>query len=141
MAEVIVGIDFGTSGSGFAYAYNNNQKEIIYGNIFGSNVDNKVPTQIILDDNDNTLKFGVECVEYIKKNGLKEGHFFKNIKMNLYKKKTIIQAQNSEKKLSLEFVIQRIMEKLKFLAIEKIKKNRPMIEQNNIKWVVTIPAI
>jgi len=138
---VVVGIDFGTSGSGFSYAYKNNPKEIIHGYIRGANTDNKVPTQIILDNNDNTLKFGVECIEYIKKNGLKEGHFFKDIKMNLYEKKTIIQAQNSEKRLPLKFVIQRIMEKLKYLAIEAIEKNRPNIEQNKIKWVVTVPAI
>ena len=141
MVEVVVGIDFGTSGSGFAYAYKNNPSEINHGIIYGANADNKVPTQIILDDNDNTLRFGVECVEYIKKNGLNEGHYFKDIKMNLYEKKTIIQAQNSEKKLELKFVIQRIMEKLKHLAIEEIKKNRPTIEQDKIKWVVTVPAI
>ena len=57
------------------------------------------------------------------------------------KKKTTIQAQNSEKKLELKFVIQRIMEKLKNLAIKEIKKNRPTIEENKIKWVVTVPAI
>jgi len=141
MIEVVVGIDFGTSGSGFAYAYKNNPSEINHGIIYGANADNKVQTQIILDDNDNTLRFGVECIEYIKKNGLNEGHHFKNIKMNLYEKKTIIQAQNSEKKLELKFIIQRIMEKLKNLAIEEIKKNRPTIEQDKIKWVVTVPAI
>ena len=141
MEEVVVGIDFGTSGSGFAYAYKNNPNEINHGVIHGANADNKVPTQIILDDNDKTIKFGVECTEYIRKNGLNEGHYFKDIKMNLYEKKTIIQAQNSEKKLELKFVIQRIMEKLKELAIDQIKKPRPEIEENKIKWVVTVPAI
>ena len=37
------------------------------------------------------------------------------------KKKTIIQAQNSEKKLELKLIIQRIMEKLKNLAINRRK--------------------
>ena len=141
MVEVVVGIDFGTSGSGFSYAYKNNPNEINHGIIHGANADNKVPTQIILDDKDNIIRFGVECVEYIKKNGLKKGHHFKDIKMNLYEKKTTIQAQNSDKKLELKFVIQRIMEKLKKLAIKEIEKNRPTIEENKIKWVVTVPAI
>ena len=69
MAEVVVGIDFGSSGSGFAYAFIDNKDEIIHEMIYGTNVDNKVPTEIILDDNNNTVKFGVECIEYMKTKG------------------------------------------------------------------------
>ena len=98
MAEVVVGIDFGTSGSGFSYAYKNNPSEINHGIIHGANADNKVPTQIILDNNDNTLRFGVECAEYIKKNGLNEGHYFKDIKMNLYEKKNNYTSTKFRKK-------------------------------------------
>jgi hypothetical protein len=132
MTEVVVGIDFGSSGSGYAYAFIDNKDEIIHGMINGANVDNKVPTEIILDDNNNTVKFGVECIEYMKTKGLKAGHYFKEIKMNLYEKKTEIQAKNSNKILPLSLVIQRILEKLKDLAIGEIKKNRPNV-QNNIK--------
>ena len=87
MAEVVVGIDFGSSGSGFAYAFKDNEDEIIHGTIYGANVDNKVPTAIILDDSNNTLKFGMECIEFLKTKGTKAGHYFKEIKMNLYGKK------------------------------------------------------
>ena len=139
MAEVVVGIDFGSSGSGYAYAFNDNKEEMIHGMINGANVDNKVPTEIILDDKNNTIRFGVECVEYLRKKGLKAGHYFKEIKMNLYDKKTEIQAKNSGKILPLKLVIQRVLEKLKDLAIEQIKVNRPTIR--NIKYVVTVPAI
>ena len=86
MYEVVVGIDFGSSGSGYAYSFYN-KDDINHGIIFGANVDNKVPTEIILDDNNNTVKFGVECIEYMKTKGLKAGHYFKEIKMNLYEKK------------------------------------------------------
>ena len=41
--------------------------------------------------------------------------------MNLYEKKTEIQAKNSEKKIQLKIVIQRVLEKLKQLAIAEIK--------------------
>ena len=141
MNEVVVGIDFGSSGSGFSYAFKDNEDEIIHGTIYGANVDNKVPTEIILDDNNNTLKFGIECTEYMKTKGTKVGYYFKEIKMNLYEKRAEIQAKNSEKKiLPLALVIQRVLEKLKDLAIAEIKKNRP-IAQNNIKYVVTVPAI
>ena len=140
MAEVVVGIDFGSSGSGFAYAFKDNEDEIIHGMIQGANVDNKVPTEIILDDNNYTLTFGRECIEFLKTKGTKAGHYFKEIKMNLYGKKTEIQAKNSDKILPLALVIQRVLEKLKDLAIAEIKKNCP-IAQNNIKYVVTVPAI
>ena len=63
--EVVVGIDFGSSGSGFAYAYKDNEQEIIYGSIYGSNVNYKVPTEIILNDNNKTLKFGAECKQWL----------------------------------------------------------------------------
>ena len=140
--EVVVGIDFGSSGSGFAYAFkNNNEKKIIHGSIYGANVDNKVPTEIILNDNNETLQFGVGCIKFMKEKGLESGHYFKEIKMNLYEKKTSIKAKNSGKELPLKLVIQRVLEKLKDLAFEEIKKNRPNITLSNIKWVVTVPAI
>jgi len=61
MVEVIVGIDFGSSESGFAYAFKGNENDIIYGYISGAKVDNKVPSEIILDDNDETLRFGMNA--------------------------------------------------------------------------------
>ena len=140
MAEVVVGIDFGSSGSGFAYAFSDNKDEIYQGMIYGANVDNKVPTSIILDKYDKTIKFGVECLEYLKIKGGKAGNYFKDIKMNLYEKKKQIKANNSEKVLPLALVIQRVLEKLKELAIAEIKKIRPN-SINNIKYVVTVPAI
>ena len=42
--------------------------------------------------------------------------------MNLYKKKTFIKAKNSEKELPLKLISQRVLEKLKDLAFEEIKK-------------------
>jgi len=140
MADVIVGIDFGSSGSGFSYAFSDNKDEIIHGMIYGANVDNKVPTEIILDDNNNTIRFGVECKNYMKTMGLEIGNYFKEIKMSLYEKKTEIQAKNSSKLFPLKLVIQRVLEKLKDIAIEEIKKHRPLV-QDNIKYVVTVPAI
>ena len=141
--EVVVGIDFGSSGSGFAYAYKDNEEEIIYGSIYGANVNNKVPTEIILKDNDETLKFGAECQQYMREAGSKKEnwHYFKEIKMNLYQKNISIKAKNSDKELPLNLVIQRVLEKLKFLAFKAIQENRPKITLSNIKWVVTVPAI
>jgi len=40
-----------------------------------------------LVDYNKTLKFGVECLEYLKIKGGKAGNYFKDIKMNLYEMK------------------------------------------------------
>ena len=142
MFEVVIGIDFGSSGSGFAYSYFDKSK-IIHGQIYGASVDHKVPTEIILDDNNYTLKFGSECIKYLKEKGFETGHYFKGIKMHLYENKSTIVANNSGRQLPLKLVIQRVLEAIKQIAIKEISKNRPYLEKENdkIKWIVTVPAI
>ena len=142
MYEVVVGIDFGSSGTGFAYSYFDKNK-IIHGQIYGASVDYKVPTEIILDDKNNVIKFGSECVKYLKEKRLNAGHYFKGIKMELYENKNIIKAKNSGKELPLKLVIQKVLETVKEMAIKEITKNRPYInnQREKIKWVVTVPAI
>ena len=140
--EVVVGIDFGSSGSGFAYSYYDKNK-IIHGQIYGASVDHKVPTEIILDDNNQVLQFGANCLKYLKEKRLETGHYFKGIKMELYEKKEKIKAKNSEKELPLVIVIQKVLESIKEIAIKEISKNRPYLadKTERIKWVVTVPAI
>jgi len=142
MYEVVVGIDFGSSGTGFAYSYFDKTK-IIHGQIYGASVDYKVQTEIILDDNNYTIQFGADCVKFLKEKGLNTGHYFKGIKMELYENKSTITAKNSGKELPLKLVIQKVLEKIKEIAIKEISKNRPYLndQQEKIKWVVTVPAI
>ena len=140
--EVVVGIDFGSSGSGFAYSYYDKNK-ILHGQIYGASVDHKVPTEIILDDNNYVLQFGANCLKYLKEKGLESGHYFKDIKMELYENKENIKSKNSEKVLPLITVIQKVLESIKEIAIKEISKNRPYLSDKTerIKWVVTVPAI
>ena len=142
MYEVVVGIDFGSSGTGFAYSYFDKNK-IIHGQIYGASVDYKVQTEIILDDQNYILQFGADCVKFLKEKGLSTGHYFKGIKMELYENKSTIIAKNSGKELPLKLVIQKVLEKIKEIAINEISKNRPYLKQQTekIKWVVTVPAI
>ena len=140
--EVVVGIDFGSSGTGFAYSYFDKNK-IIHGQIYGASVDYKVQTEIILDDQNYVIQFGADCVKFLKEKGLSTGHYFKGIKMELYDNKSTIIAKNSGKELPLKLVIQKVLEKIKEIAIKEISKNRPYLndQQEKIKWVVTVPAI
>ena len=63
--------------------------------------------------------------------------------MQLYEKKRTIIAKNSGQELPLKLVIQKVLEKIKEIAIKEISKNRPYLEKETekIKWVVTVPAI
>lgn len=141
MQEVVVGIDFGSSGTGYAYSFNN-KEDIILGNFQDQGVDVKVPTEIILDNNLNVLAFGEECKKYIKDNQLIEGElFFQRIKMSLYGNQTTIKPQNQSKEYPLKDIIAKLLGYVKKEAITKIKENRPTINENKIKWVVTVPAI
>ena len=140
MYEVVVGIDFGSSRIGFAYSFYD-KSNIIHGNIYGVDMDSKVPSEIILDEDYNIIEFGSNCIKYLKEKGLEVGHYFKEIKKQLYDKKEFIKAKNSEKEFPLKLIIQKVLEKIKELAIEEIGKNRPHLKEKKIKWVVTVPSI
>ena len=115
--KVVVGIDFGSSGCGFAYSFMNKDK-IYHCDISGADVDKKVPTEIILDDNNYVLQFGPKCKQYLKEKGLNSGHYFKGIKMKLYEKKTTITSCNTNKELPLVLVIEKVLETLRDLCLD-----------------------
>ena len=137
---IVVGIDFGSSGSGIAYSFKDENK-INHCDIVGADTDKKVPTEIILDDENDILKFGSGCKQFLIEKGLDTGHYFKDIKMHLYHKKKEIKAQNTDKTLPLVLVIKKVFEKLKELSIEQLKKLWNDFDETKIKWVVTVPAI
>jgi len=143
MSEVekcaVVGIDFGSSGCGFAYSFMD-EKNIHHMDVIGGDADKKVPTEIILDDNNYVLNFGAKCKEFLKEKGVNCGHYFKGIKMHLYQKKTTIKSCNSNKSLPLKLVIEKILDKIREICIEQLVKSWD-IQETNIKWVVTVPAI
>ena len=140
--KIVVGIDLGTSGIGYAYGFYNNQNNIIVSDFTGQSSDKKVPTEIILDkDLKDVLAFGHECMGYIKSHDKDTYEYFKNIKMNLYKKIYIIKSTNG-KEANIENIIAKILKEVSKAAISQIKRNSDeTIKKEDIKWVVTIPAI
>ena len=141
MQDVVVGIDFGSSGTGYAYSFNN-LENIELGYFDGQGVDVKVPTEIILDSNLNVLAFGEQCKNYICDNqSINNVLYFRRIKMSLYGKSTEIKPYNTNKKYKLVDVISKLLEFIKNEAIKTIKEKRPNINEKKIKWVVTVPAI
>ena len=140
--KIVVGIDFGTAGIGYAYSLCDNKKNIILSDLTDQ-IDNKVPTEIILNnDLKFILAFGNECSSYINTHHDKNTYqYFKNIKMNLYKKKYIIKSTNGVEE-NIENIISKLLTRISDEAINQIERNNNIkFEKNEIKWVVTIPAI
>ena len=142
MSKVVVGIDFGTAGIGYAFSFSNNPNSIILSEFHGQNADNKVSSEIILDNNlEDVLSFGNECKGYIRTHLDKNKYeYFKNIKMNLYHKKYRIKSTNG-KEADIELIIYKILKKVSEDAIVQIKRANDLIKKSDIKWIVTIPAI
>lgn len=84
------------------------------------------------------LNFG-KCKKYLQQKGMNAGHYFKAIKMKLYRKQEKVRAENTDKELPLVLVIQRVLEEIKQIAIKQISMNKYRIEK--IRWVVTVQAI
>ena len=143
MYKVIVGIDFGSSGTGYAYSFKE-KNDIILGKFAGQGIssDAKVPTEIILDKFMNVVAFGYKCEDYIKENKLKNGELhFQKIKMNLYSNKDTIEPENSLKFYPLVDIISKVLQYVKKEAIKNIRGTLDTLDEDDVKWIVTVPAI
>ena len=142
MSKVIVGIDFGTSGIGYAFSFSSdNPNSIILSDFHGQGADNKVPSEIILDHYlEDVLAFGAECKGYIGTHDKNEYEYFKNIKMNLYHKIYTIKSTNG-KEADIELIISKMLKTISDNALSQIQRANKLIEKKDIKWVVTIPSI
>ena len=141
MPKVVVAIDFGTCGTTFAYAFNDAKDTIIYAD--WNLPKSKNSTEIILDEYNETKVFGIDCEKYLsKESSLKEKFFhFKDIKMNLYNDILMIQSTNKEQMTPINIIITKCLKYIKKKAIQDIKARRPIIKENDIKWILTVPAI
>ena len=131
-----IGIDFGTSEIGYAFSLENHINKIHLSDLPGQGSDNKVPTEIILStDLKDVLAFGANCKGYISVNDKETYEYFKNIKMNLYKKIYKIKSSNG-KEADINLIISKIFEELSKNAVTQIKKFNNKIKEENIKWIL-----
>ena len=136
--KVVVGIDFGTSGSAFSYAFKNTKEDIL------SPEEIKNPTEIILDSNMKILSFGKNCRQFLSSGKIFEQKYyhFSDIKMRLYKNERKIQANNVNKFYDLEQIISKILLAIKTESLNVINsKRKNKINESNIEWKLTVPAI
>lgn len=140
-ASVIVGIDFGTAGIGYAFSFEDDPSKIIQSDFPGQSQGKKVPTEIILSPDSKLIyAFGLECNEYIKGNDDTKYEYYRDIKMNLYKKMYKIKSTNGKEE-DIELIISKLLEKVSGYASKHIERINNTIKNENIKWVLTVPAI
>ena len=141
MKKVVVAIDFGTSGTTYAFAFADKKENIITGK--WEIIDEKNPTEIILNDCLEVIKFGAECKDYLGDKSSSEDtfYYFKDIKMALYNHQKQITSDNDGTKQPLAFIISKILSKIKEHALNDIKAINPIILESEIDWKVTVPAI
>ena len=143
MNNAIVAIDFGTFGTTYAFTFLDAKDDIKCAK-WSEIANSKNLTEIILNENYETIKFGKECKEYLGQQSSTEKKFyhFTDIKMRLYKNETRIKANNDNQiEFDIDIVISKILKKIKEIALKEISSLRPSIQEKDIKWRVTVPAI
>ena len=141
--QIVIGVDFGSCGITFAYGFlDDPKKEINPGRFTEQGINNKVSTEIILsEDLSEVICFGNECQTKLHSTDNRKFLHFKNVKMNLYKRKYKIKANNSNEEVDIEKIITIILKEVKKKAMEQIKCRLPKLKEKNIHWVITVPAI
>ena len=141
MKKVIVAIDFGTSGSTYAFAFIDSKDDIMHAK-WSDSPDLKNSTEIILNEKIEIIKFGKEYKQYLEDLSISEEKFyhFTDIKMKLYNKETKIKANNNNKEFNIEIIISKILIFIKTEALKEIQTIRPETKESEINWKVIVPA-
>ncbi|CAC5393123.1 unnamed protein product [Mytilus coruscus] len=160
--KIVVGIDLGTTYSGYAFSstesFDKRPLDIKLNDdwISGSGglISFKTPTSVLLYKDGTCREFGYDAEnEYtnqiLDKQDQQEDQdtdfFFHRFKMKLYENEDFSDNWNLEdikgRKLPAIDVFSAALSKLTFCIKCKIKNNNPDIQDNSIKWILTVPAI
>ncbi|KAL4009154.1 hypothetical protein ACER0C_003006 [Sarotherodon galilaeus] len=149
----IIGIDFGTAYSGYAFSLTTSGAEPDFymkkwGKEFGLDTP-KTPSCILFNEHEEFLKFGYEATKaYSKLRGenAKKHYFLQNFKLALYNKKlsrdVMIKAANGKTMKALK-VFTESLRYLKEDALKTIAENTEgtKFKASDFTWVLTVPAI
>ncbi|CAC5400998.1 unnamed protein product [Mytilus coruscus] len=152
---LVVGIDFGTSGSGYAFSfrheYKNDPLNISTYSWTGSAY--KTPSSILIKPDQTFDSFGDEAEEKYKDlcdKGLdREWFFLHGFKMQLYKavengqdvRQDILMKDITGKKISGKLVLSYAIGYLKKHVIDQLEHRNTGVPEEYIAWVITVPAI
>ncbi|XP_078341039.1 heat shock 70 kDa protein 12A-like [Crassostrea virginica] len=153
---LVAAIDFGTTYSGYAFSSREDfQREPTKAYLkqwvdpVSSMMYNKTSTCILFDESVNFNKFGFEAEakyqDLIMDNEHKTWYFFRRFKMTLYDKQSsgdgwLIEDETG-KQLPALVVFSESIKYLKLSLLEEAKKQQTDIQADDIKWILTVPAI
>ncbi|XP_045179190.2 heat shock 70 kDa protein 12B-like [Mercenaria mercenaria] len=156
--NLVVSIDFGTSGSGFAFQMRKDYEQSKTSNIYDNNdwgqAVRRIKTSTCLlikpdlQCKENTVAYFGENAEneYIGLEGdLEEWYFFRHFKMQLYEKQTIHSNMmirgDKGKELPAYYVFGQSIRCIKQNVLTYIGQWNEAYLNETIKWVITVPAI
>nr|XP_022299846.1 heat shock 70 kDa protein 12A-like [Crassostrea virginica] len=153
---LVAAIDFGTTYSGYAFSSREDfQREPTKAYLkqwvdpSSSMMYNKTSTCILFDESVNFSKFGFEAEakyqDLIMDNEHKTWNFFRRFKMTLYDKQSsgdggFIEDETGKQQPAL-VVFSESIKYLKLSLLEEAKKQQTDIQADDIKWILTVPAI
>ncbi|XP_021344630.1 heat shock 70 kDa protein 12B-like, partial [Mizuhopecten yessoensis] len=155
--EAVVAIDFGTTYTGYAYSFksefqkSNDAREIFHNSWNSSlagNLSKKAPTVALFKADYKFDSFGYEAEEkYSDLTDRKihqEWHYFSRFKMQLFDKKNLTRNLEVKDQQGKTFhacaVFSESIRFIKTAALKEIKERNPVAEED-IHWVLTVPAI
>ena len=146
MSSIVIGIDLGTTFSGYACGMDKVEANPPWPMSSGYA---KAPTAIVMDATSahNVIKFGYEAEEFMshKENKTNPNYlYFREFKMVLIGLNTgvpLIKAQNVDVSLPVDLVFGRVIRYISDRAKGFIIARVPGYDLSKIKWVITVPAI
>jgi molecular chaperone DnaK (HSP70) len=151
---LVCAIDLGTTYSGYAYAFKDNKINILMNNNWGEAQgfqSHKTPTYVLTGPNNQFLAFGYDALkEYIEYQNRDENGYdlFQHFKMILHKttnwNETVTVASTAGNNRPAIEIFTFMIEALKnhfFGAIKPTVLNPENLKEDEILWVLTVPAI
>ncbi|KAJ3326455.1 hypothetical protein HDU76_012910 [Blyttiomyces sp. JEL0837] len=148
--KIIVACDFGTFGCGYAWGFTKPRQNLKYDTDVFMNRRWQGKTLTAAHFHNNELvAFGQNAVERVvnlKSSARNEYLFLQRFKMQLYSKEsinegTMIEDETTKEKIPAVDVIAACLREIKKCAIEEIIASGNRIKDDEILWVVPVPAI
>ncbi|XP_053373540.1 heat shock 70 kDa protein 12A-like [Mercenaria mercenaria] len=150
---VSAAIDLGTTFSGYAFAFRDEPYRV-YASTWHSKttaylVANKAPTTVLLRPDKQFYAFGLDAEEKYSELTDEEAHqgwyYFQNFKMELYRHEKLSREAKLKdiegKEMSAMTIFTLVIKYLRDKLIEQVRRSKTGIEEHEIFWVLTVPAI
>ncbi|XP_052812692.1 heat shock 70 kDa protein 12A-like isoform X2 [Mya arenaria] len=150
---VVAAIDFGSTYSGYAFQFRGSDKICSVSSFHGSTVTYKTPTVILFDKDKNFNSFGYQAENKYAELAEEDNHYgwrnFGCFKMELYRMKdqkkplrvTSKLKDDQGQTMDIIDVFGGAIKYLKDELLGTLLANAPRFEENDVKWLITVPAI